>query len=140
MTMTLGKARKLRKMIEKAAASLDDTDALDGVELFPRWAADVDVVAGERYGYGGKLYKVLQSHRTQADWTPDVAVSLFAEVAADAEQGTKENPIPYSGNMALENGKYYSQDGVTYRCFRDTGIPVYNALADLVGLYVEVVS
>ena len=40
--------------------------------------------------------------------------------------------------MELENGKYYSQDGVTYLCTRDTGIPVYNPLKDLVGIYVEV--
>ena len=40
--------------------------------------------------------------------------------------------------MALENGKYYIQDGVTYLCNRDTGNPVYNALSELVGLYVEI--
>ena len=42
--------------------------------------------------------------------------------------------------MVLESGKYYSQDGVTYHCTRDTGNPVYHALSELVGLYVEVVS
>lgn len=42
-----------------------------------------------------------------------------------------------SGNRALESGKYYSQDGKVYRCTRDTGNPVYNALSELVGLYVE---
>ena len=39
--------------------------------------------------------------------------------------------------MALESGKYYSQDNVTYLCNRDTGNPVYHALSELVGLYVE---
>lgn len=52
-------------------------------------------------------------------------------------EGTLDDPIPYSGNMALESGKYYIQDGVAYRCTRDTVNPVYNALADLIGLYVE---
>lgn len=32
------KARALRPLIEKAAASLDDTDALEAPELFPAWA------------------------------------------------------------------------------------------------------
>lgn len=54
--------------------------------------------------------------------------------------GTAEDPIPYSGNMALENGKYYSQDGVIYLCNRDTEIPVYQDLKDLVGIYVEAVT
>lgn len=53
------------------------------------------------------------------------------------DAGTPEDPIPYGGNMVLEAGKYYSQAGVTYRCTRDTGIPVYHDLADSVGLYVE---
>lgn len=56
-----------------------------------------------------------------------------------AHAGTADDPIPYEGNMALENGKYYSQDGVVYRCTRDTGNPVFHALSELVGLYVEVV-
>ena len=50
-----------------------------------------------------------------------------------------ENGI-YNGNMALESGKHYTQGGVTYMCNRDTINPVYNALVDLVGVYVEVVS
>ena len=37
----------------------------------------------------------------------------------------------------IENGKYYMQDGMIYKCVRDTGAPVYNALNELVGIYVE---
>lgn len=53
-----------------------------------------------------------------------------------AHDGTKYDPIPYSDNMALESGKYYSQGGVTYLRNRDTGNPVYQPMADLVGPYV----
>lgn len=42
--------------------------------------------------------------------------------------------------MTLEEGKYYSQDGVTYKCTRSTGQAVYNSLKDLVGIYVEVAA
>jgi hypothetical protein len=42
--------------------------------------------------------------------------------------------------MALEQGKYYSQYGVTYLCIRNTGVPVYHDLWHLVGLYVEEVG
>ena len=42
--------------------------------------------------------------------------------------------------MALVSGKYYSQDGVTYLCNRDTINPVYNQLRELVGTYVEIVN
>ena len=65
-----------------------------------------------------------------------VSASLFERID-ETHDGSKYDPIPYEGNMALENGKYYVQNGVTYLCNRDTGNPVYNALSELVGLYVE---
>lgn len=136
--MTRNHAYQLRAMIEKAAVSLDDTDALEAVELYPVWAVGVFYEADLRLRYAAKLYKVLQPHTSQADWTPDVATSLYSEVAEQGA-GTIDNPIAYNGNMALENGKYYTQDGVEYFCFRDTGVPVYNPLSALVGIYVEVV-
>ena len=52
--------------------------------------------------------------------------------------GTQDDPIPYNGNMALQSGKYYTQNNILYLCNRDTVNPVYNALAELVGIYVEV--
>jgi len=127
------------------AADLPDDQAADLPALFPTWASKIgeSVTAGERLYYDGRLWKVLQDHTVQADWTPTVATSLFTEVAqqqGDAEVGTLDNPIPYSGNMELEEGKYYSQDGVVYLCIRSTGTPVYHPLAQLVGLYVEVVE
>jgi hypothetical protein len=42
--------------------------------------------------------------------------------------------------MALTDGLYYTQDGETYICTRDTVNPVYAALRDLVGVYVEQAS
>lgn len=64
------------------------------------------------------------------------AASLWEQIC-EAHDGTKYDPIPYDGNMALEAGKYYSQSGKTYLGNRDTGIAVYQSLADLVGVYVE---
>ena len=133
------KARNLRPYIVKASASLDDTDALAAVELFDEWQVDTDYSVDKRVRYGEKLYRCVQAHRSQADWTPGAAPALWTEVA-EPGTGTRDNPIPYSGNMALEQGKYYTQDGVIYLCTRDTINPVYNALADLVGLYVEIVE
>lgn len=120
-------------------AKIDDATALTITALFPEWSNGIDYTADTRIRYNGKLYRVVQSHTSQADWTPDVTPALYTEVA-EPGQGTRDNPIPYSGNMALEKGKYYAQDGVVYICTRDTVNPVYNALADLVGLYVERVT
>ena len=127
-------------LAKEDAAGLEDEKAMEVPELFPLWIDQMgkQLKAGERYTYRRRLYKVLQDHTAQASWAPDVAVSLFTEVAASPEQGTHDNPIPYNGNMALVEGLYYSQDGVTYLCTRSTGVPVYNALRDLVNLYVVV--
>lgn len=124
------------------AETLEDEKAMEVPELFPLWADQIgkQLKAGERYTYRRRLYKVLQDHTAQADWSPDVTASLFTEVAASPEQGTHDNPIPYNGNMELVEGLYYSQNGVVYLCIRDTGNPVYHDLSDLGGLYVQVVE
>lgn len=134
----LSEARKLRPIIERAVKSLDDNTALEAVALYPHWAVGVAVTAGERLQYGGRLYRVIAAHTTQGDWTPDVSVSLF-EVVNETHSGTIDDPIPYDGNMALNSGKFYIQNGEIYLCNWDTINPVYNALAELVGLYVEAV-
>ena len=114
----------------------DDATALRWQAFYPAWASGTVYEAGYRVQHGDKLYRCIQAHTSQEDWAPDAAASLWAEIC-ESHAGTIDDPIPYSGNMALEAGKYYTQDGAAYRCFRDTGIPVYNALTELVGLYVE---
>lgn len=114
----------------------------------PKWGEDIKegdtVVKGDKFTYEGKLYAVLQEHTILPHYYPSKdTAALYVEVTPDyteegEELGTLENPIPYEGNIVLENGKYYSQGGVVYLCNRDTGNPVYHALADLVNLYVEV--
>ena len=138
--LTLEKARVYRKLIEKAVQSLEDNDALECVTLYEKWNGDgVEYKVGKKLQYHGKLYKVKQLHVSQADWTPDVATSLY-DVINESNAGTLDDPIPYSAGMALENGKYYSEDGIVYLCDRDTGIAVYNKLSELVGIYVTKVE
>ena len=79
--ITREQAYKLRALIEKASASLDDTDAITAPELFPRFDGNGHAyTAGDRVRYGETLYKCLQAHTAQSDWTPDVAVSLWVRV------------------------------------------------------------
>lgn len=117
--------------------TVDDQTALRMREYYPVWESGKAYAVGFKVQYGGLLYKVTTTHTSQADWTPNVAHTLFTRID-ETHSGTEDDPIPYSGNMALENGKYYMQGDVIYKCVRDTGNPVYNALANLVGLYVEI--
>ena len=136
----LEKVKSYRKLIEKAVQSLDNADALKCVTLYEKWSGNgVAYAFGKKVRHKGKLYKTKKAHTSQADWSPDVATSLF-DLINETNAGTKADPIPYSAGMALENGKYYSESGIVYYCNRDTGIAVYNKLSELVGIYVEVAS
>lgn len=117
--------------------TVDDNTALRMVEFYPEWSAGQAYTAGYKAHRGGKLWRCLQAHTAQIGWEPENAASLWTEIC-ESHDGTKYDPIPYDGNMALQNGKYYIQNNILYLCNRDTGQPVYNALAELVGLYVEV--
>ena len=116
--------------------TVDDNTALRMVAFYPEWAENTEYTAEYKVQRNGKLWRCRQAHTSQTGWEPENAASLWTEIC-ESHAGTLDDPIPYSGNMALESGKYYSQDNKVYRCIRDTGNPVYNALSELVGLYVE---
>ena len=116
--------------------TVDDNTALRMLDFYPEWAADTAYTVGYKVRRNGKLWRVVQAHTAQVGWEPENAASLWEQIN-ETHSGTIDDPIPYSGNMALESGKYYMQDWVIYKCTRDTGNPVYHALSELVGLYVE---
>ena len=76
-------ARKFRKFIEQMSENATDEEALDNILAFPKWEVGKEYVKDDRIRYENVLYKVLQSHTSQADWTPDVAVSLFVKVSIE---------------------------------------------------------
>lgn len=119
--------------------TVDDQTALRMAAFYPEWAEGQSCAAGYKAQRGGKLWRCLQAHTAQTGWEPENAASLWAQIC-ETHDGNKYDPIPYDGNMALESGKYYTQSGMTYLCSRDTVNPVYNALSELVGIYVEVVN
>ena len=122
--------------------AVDDSTALRMAEFYPEWKDLIGTTvdkAGFKFTHGGELYKTIpEQHTFQADWVPGEGTESLYTRIDESHAGTLTDPIPYSGNMALEAGKYYSQNGVVYLCTRDTVNPVYSALADLAGLYVEI--
>lgn len=138
--LSLGEVQEMLVRQQINTLTVDDQTAYRMMAFYPEWATGQSYTVGHKLTYNGELYKVLQAHTSQETWKPGTGTeSLYARID-EQHDGSKYDPIPYNGNMALESGKYYSQDGVTYHCTRDTGNPVYHALSELVGLYVEVVS
>ena len=125
--MKRSKLLALRALIEKAAASLPDEDALDGVELFPAWAADTAYAADQRVRYGGSsgtptptLYNCVQAHTSQTGWEPDKTPALWTEVAKPGE-------IPVWRQPTGAQDAYNKGDKVHYP---DADGPVYVSIVD----------
>ena len=119
---------------------VDDSTALRMKEFYPEWKdlIGTNVEAGYKFTHGGQLYKTIpEQHSFQADWVPGESTESIYTHIDESHAGTLADPIPYSGNMALEAGLHYSQSGLVWLCIRDTVNPVYSDLADLEGLYVE---
>ena len=121
--------------------SLTDNESLKHKLFYPLWddLIGTEVDARFKFTYKDTLYKVKQKHTFSLEWNPTSTESLYEEIN-ETNAGTLEDPIPYNNNMELEVDKYYIQNGVIYLCFRGTEQPVYQNLADLVGIYVNKVE
>lgn len=87
MSDIISKAWAYRKQIEAAAQHLPDEMIQDSVRLFPKWdGSGVNYDAGTKVSYNSVVYKVLQAHISQPDWTPAAAPSLFAKVLTDPDE------------------------------------------------------
>ena len=128
----------------KLAQDFEDEDAIAVKYIYPNYADLIGktVKLGYKMIYQDVLYKTIQDNLLiQAQYVPgEIGTESLYTVLDEIHEGTSEDPIPYSGNMELINEKYYTQDGVKYRCTRGTEQPVYHPLSALVGLYVEVVA
>ena len=110
--ITLQKARLLRQLIIKASKFLDDEDALEGVELFPKWKADTEYAVGDRVAYDDQLYKCVQAHTSQEGWTPDLTPALWTPVAQPGEIPVWRQPTgAQDAYMTGDKVKYPDAEG-----------------------------
>ena len=114
------KLRQLRTMMNKAAVSLSDDDALNAVELFAPWVSGAAYLVTERVRYIGKLYRCEQAHTSQDGWEPDRTPALWTEVAEPGE-------IPVWRQPTGAQDAYMTGDRVWYP---DKHGSVYESLID----------
>ena len=109
MSLIVDKAKELKAAIDNVAANATDEIAAKSAILYEEWNGDSKTYKeGQRLNYGGSLYKVLQDHTSQDDWTPDVSHSLFAKVLIPDENVIPEWEQPDSTNT------YSKEDKVTH--------------------------
>ena len=117
--MTRAKAKLLRQLIESLAIAFDDETALTGVELFPVWTVGKAYAVSDRAQYNGALYKCVQAHTSQADWTPDVTPALWVVVSIDEYP---EWVQPTGAHDAYKTGDKVSYNGKHYICTADANV------------------
>ena len=123
--------------------TLSNEQAITVKVLYPEWESFIgkELPKGYRVRYQDRLYNVrMLVNPVLENQPPSIVTSSLYEEIDEVHSGDMYDPIHYNNNMELFEGKYYIQDGVLYKCIRNTGTPVYNTLADLVGIYVELVE
>ena len=114
--MTHEEAQKIIEALVTLRETASDADALNAVAIYPAWREGAAYATGQRVRHDGTLYKVLQDHTSQADWTPDAAPSLFAKVLIPDPETIPEwqqpdSTNPYSaGDKVTHNGKTWVSD------------------------------
>lgn len=117
--MKKSEAVELRKKIELASSTMTDENALTAVELFPMWKTATAYNVDVRVQYNGKLYKCVQTHTSQDDWTPDITHALWVEVSVDEYPEWKQ---PTGAHDAYNTGDKVGYNGKHYICTIDTNV------------------
>lgn len=115
------KAIALQNKINSALSFLNEEQALNFVDLFKKWNVDQEYKVDERVNYNNTLYKCLQAHTSQADWAPDTAVSLWAEVLIPNPDVIPEWKQPESTNPYMKGDKV-TYNGKTYESTIDNNV------------------
>lgn len=127
---------QLNKLVkDKLLPKLSDEEAYSIKELYPEFEIGIVYKVGDRIMYNGKFYKVISEHTSQADWTPDAAVSLFVEISdpsieyPEFKQPTSTETAYMKGDKITFNGaKYISL--VDYNVYSPTDYPKNWQLVD----------
>lgn len=151
-----GKARELeeekqrqnntmKSMMERQAqvaflSDFPDEEAIKIPYCYDSWTSYIGklLAEGDRIEYEGKLWKVRQDIPTVLEnQPPSIETASLYEVIDVEHAGTIDDPIPYDQTMTVYKDKYYIEDGITYKCIRDSEQPLYATCASLVGNYFE---
>lgn len=117
-------AEQFRKALQIFAASLSDEQAMEVATIYDPWAVGKSYNVGEFVTYGEnsvgdpQLYKAVQAHTSQADWTPDVTASLFVTIGLD-EKGYPVWSQPTGAHDAYNTGDIVDYNGTLYESLID---------------------
>ena len=118
--------------IKRIRASATDESALDAIELYPVWRTGTAYTVDERIRYGATLYRCVQAHTSQADWTPDKTPALWTVVSLDEwpewKQPAGAHDAYMKGDKVSHNGKHWVCD-MDY-CTYEPGVYGWTTMED----------
>ena len=120
-------AEQLRRALQLFSASLTDEQAMEVAAIYDPWEVGKSYTVGNIVAYGEngvedpQLYKVVQTHTSQVDWTPDTAVSLFTAIGLD-DSGYPIWVQPTGAHDAYNTGDIVNYNGVLYESLIDGNV------------------
>ena len=112
-------AEQLRRALQIFAATLTDEQAMEVATVYDPWEEGKAYTAGQYLTYGEnsvgdpQLYKVVQAHTSQADWTPDKTASLYTPIGLD-DSGYPIWSQPTGAHDAYNIGDIVDYGGTLY--------------------------
>ena len=110
----IDKARAMRENLNVACTFLTDEQAETVTVLFPKWETGIAYKVGDRRQYDGLLYKCVQAHTSQSDWTPDVVPALWVRTSTEEWpewiQPTGAHDAYNKGDKVSHNEKHWVSD------------------------------
>lgn len=107
---TLNAAAGIAFVVMAEAGQIDAVTAGEHAELFAEWTYPVNYKTGQIRRYNGKLYRCVQDHTSQEDWTPEAAVSLWAATSDQTEEWPEWSQ-PVGAHDAYQTGDKVSHNG-----------------------------
>lgn len=107
-------AEIMRQSLNLATSYLDDEQAETVTDLYPLWQSGVAYKVGDRRQYDGLLYRCVQDHTSQTDWTPSTVPALWVRTSTEEWpewiQPTGAQDAYEKGAKVSHNGKHWISD------------------------------
>lgn len=120
-------AEQFRKALQMFAASLDDEKAMEIASVYDDWGSGKTYAVGDLVKYGEntvgdpQLYRVVQAHTSQTDWTPDSVASLYTPIGLD-DEGYPLWSRPTGAHDAYNTGDVVDYNGTLYKSLIDGNV------------------
>lgn len=120
-------AEQFRRALQMFAQTLSDDEAMEIATVYPPYVVGRSYKANEMFTYGinevgdPQLYRVVQAHTSQSDWTPDNTPALYTPIGLD-DSGHTIWSKPTGAHDAYNKGDVVNYNGILYRSLVDGNI------------------